>query len=62
MKRKEQIIDMILAGVLFALAAVIFVAGATWAETMNKKPLVVCALALLGAFAIAIYLNTRRKP
>lgn len=60
-RRRTQILDMIIAIILFALAAVVILSAADWASTLNGTSLAICLTALVGGLAIAIYLNIREE-
>lgn len=60
-RRRTQILDMIIAIILFALAVVVILSAADWASTMNGTSLAICLTALVGGLAIAIYLNIREE-
>lgn len=60
-RRRTQILDMIIAIILFALAAVVILSAADWANTMKGTSLAICLTALVGGLAIAIYLNIREE-
>lgn len=60
-RRKTQILDMIIAIILFALAVVVILSAADWANTMKGTSLAICLTALVGGLAIAIYLNIREE-
>lgn len=60
-RRRMQILDMIMGILLFCIAVVVFVSAADWADTMSRKSLVICLLALLGGLGIAIFLNIKEE-
>lgn len=60
-RRRMQILDMIIAAILFALAIVVILSAADWANTMKGTSLAICLTALVGGLAIAIYLNIREE-
>ena len=60
-RRRTQILDMIIAIILFALAVVVILSAADWASTMQGTSLAICLTALVGGLAIAIYLNIREE-
>lgn len=60
-RRRTQILDMIIAIILFALAVVVILSAADWANTMKGTSLAICLTALVGGLAIAIYLNIREE-
>ena len=60
-RRRTQILDMIIAIILFALAIVVILSAADWANTMKGTSLAICLTALVGGLAIAIYLNIREE-
>ena len=60
-RRRMQILDMIIAIILFALAVVVILSAADWANTMKGTSLAICLTALVGGLAIAIYLNIREE-
>ena len=60
-RRRMKILDMITAIILFALAVVVILSAADWANTMKGTSLAICLTALVGGLAIAIYLNIREE-
>lgn len=58
-RRREQVVEMVFALILFALWWPFLFGAIDFAATMNLKSLAVAGAALLGAVAIVIYLNKR---